>query len=304
MTAYDLFQPAVWAFAGGLTLLFVGGLACRLARTSHHVLWNYLASFGVLQGLAQWCKLALAVEDAALVGYLYLLLSAVSYVGLMEYARREIQRHGQRLLNPWWYGAVIAIVVLTLVTAGEGRFDAAVRYGLAIPAGIVATIALAQAARSRRAGWPLALASTATAVFVVGDVMMIAPLRAFAALGLLIGIWAECRAADRLPKLSSTLRRWRAPAVFAIALVVGVVGSAALVDGSNDDSTVMLAASEMAMDAVSPADTSTAPLEIDPRTLARQRADELRYKQGLLLMGGLAVLAVVWIGLARVAAAK
>ncbi len=302
MSFHTILEPAVAVFGCGLTLLWLGGVAFRLDRGSPRAAWVLLAVFAWLQGLAQFGLLASGAESPAWVGSGSLLLSAGSYFSLIEFGRRGIKRRGQGLLKPWIYAVVIAIAAAILSTGG---LSAAVRYGVAIPGGIAAAIAAGQTAREQRVGWPLALASAAIALFVLGDVVSIAPLRTFAALGLIAGVWVECRAVCPLPSAAGGLRRWRAPVGFAIMLVVGSAGVAAVTEVSGEHSVLALAATDPTSDpGTDSSEQKIAPAEVDSRTLARQRADDLRYKQGLTLLGALGVMAVVWVCLARFAAAR
>jgi hypothetical protein len=307
MSAFALFQPAIVAFVSGLALVWTGGLALRLARGAETHRWRLFALFALAQALAQWSLIA-AEDDspAVLFGRVSLVLSAASFLALIEFGRRGIILQGERLLKRWIYAPVIAVAALILATRGPGGVETAMRYGLALPGGALAAWAFAQAAQRRHTGWGLALASAATALFATGYAFSVGALSAFAALGLLVGIWRESRAAFPLPPPAGAVRRWRLPVGFALLLVVGAVGLAGLTERPEEE---WAAVALVPGDAGSATDTEGVKvlldaIEIDPRELARQRAERQRYKQGLSILIVLAVVAVVWIGLARFAGAK
>jgi hypothetical protein len=307
MSSFSLFQPEGLAFLCGLALFWVGGLALRLARGSQFPNWRLFALFALVQALAQWSLLSANGDSRTFFGNgASLVLSPASFLALMEWSRREIKCPGDRRLQPWIYGLAMAIAALILATSGTSGMGTVVRYALALPGGVLAAVALGQAAQRRPAGWGLALASAAIALFAVGYAFSVGALQAFAALGLLMGIWREYREVFPLPKSASAVRRWHMPVVFMLLVIAGTIGTHALIERSEkpavavalmpsvDGNASDMEGVEVLLDAI----------EIDPRELARQRADEQRYRQGLTILVVLGVVAVVWIGLARYAGAK
>ena len=308
MSSFALFQPAMMAFAGGLAFLWTAGIALRLARASQTPAWRWFALFALMQALAQWSLLA-AIDDsrAALVSHGSLVLSAVSFLALIECGRRGIKRQNKQLLASWVYAPVVAVTALILATSGLGGVDTAVRYALAIPGGVLAALAFAQAAKRRHAGWGLALASAATALVAIGYAFSVEALQAFAALGLLVGVWRENREAFPLPPLAGALRRWRSPVGFLLLVIAGAIGMSALnkpVEMEPSAAVALVPTGEASATDAEAVEVFLDAIEIDPREAARQRADEQRYKQGLTILIVLGVLAVVWIGLARFAGAR
>ncbi|MEX2138791.1 MAG: hypothetical protein WD894_05985 [Pirellulales bacterium] len=307
MSSFALFQPAIVAFICGLALVWAGLMALRLAHGPEPSRWRLFALFALAQALAQWSLIAGSDSQAALIGHLSHALSAASFLALIECGRQGFERQGKRRLKPWLYAPVIAVAAIILAISGSTNVGPAVRYGLALPGGVLAALAFAQAAQRRHAGWGPALTSAAIALFAMGYAFSIGALQSFAALGLLMGVWRESREAFPLPPLAGAVRRWRSPVCFVLLTIVGALGLTALLERPEAEPTTVVALASSGEGSATDAETVEVLLgaiEIDPRELARQRADEQRYKQGWTILVVLGVVAVVWIGLARFAGAK
>jgi hypothetical protein len=308
MSSLALFQPVVVAFLCGLALFWVGGLALRLARGSHSANWRLLGLFAMLQALAQWSVLSAGDDSRIIFGNrISLALSAVSFLALMEWGRREVKRQSDRKLPSWIYGLAAATATLIVAVNGTSGIGTAVGYALAAPGGVLAAIAFAQAAQRRADGGGLALAGAAVALFAIGYMFSVGALEAFAAFGLLIGIWRENRQVLPLPPFAGVVQRWRTPAVFVLLAIVGAAGTLALFGSPGAEvaaGVALVPSSEAGAGDAQTVEKLFDAIEVDPRELARQRADEQRYRQGLTILIVLGVVAVAWAGLARYSGAK
>jgi hypothetical protein len=164
--------------------------------------------------------------------------------------------------------------------------------------GLLAVVALAERVRRRRVrGWGLPLMVAAVAFFAIGFALSIAALQAFAALGLLAGIWRERRDESPFPQQASALVRWRAPGAFVLLTVLGC----AVIAARQPQDALIAAQAGATGGAAQSASTASVidEIEIDSRQLARERALAQRYKQGLSILIVMLVVGAVWVGLSR-----
>jgi hypothetical protein len=217
-------------------------------------------------------------------------------LALVEFGRRELRGKYRTLQKPWVYALLIAAAAVKLALAGAEGLEAVSCYVAAPLGGLLAAVALAQRARKRRdTGWGLPLVAAAIGFFATGYALSVEALQAFAALGVLAGIWYIRRAESPFPNHASPFLRWRAPGAFVVLTLLGCGGLIAL---GQPDSDVTHAAVGVQSSGGSTAN-AMAGSEIHPRQLAKERATALRYKQGLSILVVVVAVAVVWVGLAH-----
>ena len=179
------------------------------------------------------------------------------------------------------------------------------RFAIALPAGVFATVAIARSAtENRQSKNAITLIAAAIAFVTVGHVFGVTSLRAFASLGFLCGVWRLT-----LNSLSGDVPanwRWRGPLAFVLVTAMGAV-TVGLMARPRDASQELL--TTVAYAAGNQGDTTLSGkllghFPIDTRQLARDRASEQRYKQGILILVVLGVVAIVWAGLAHLPRSK
>jgi hypothetical protein len=306
MTSFARIPPAALAFVAGMALLSAAVLAFRLRRAQAVWPWQLFGAFAVGHGLAEWCRVV-AIDEAGgfplfIVG---LALFAASWLALIEFGRRAVRRNGEQLLKPWTYAPLLAIAAI-LSYNGSAGLEAACRYPLALAGGSLAAVALVQMAHRNAPMRPwLQLMAAASAFCAMGYALAIPALQAFAALGLLVGVWGASREAFPLPAGVGAVQRWRVPAAF---LVVVLAGTAALIERGQPQEQGSLAAAKVY--AVSGAGETGAAgyaldsVEIDPRQLARERVSQQRLKQGASILVVIVIVAGVWVGFSRMQGVK
>ncbi len=301
MDWFALVQPAALLFVCGLALVWTSGLAFQVARGARRTSSSWFAAFALAQGLAQWLLLVASRGGPAsdLLSSISLALSGASFLALLEYGRREFRGRDSALPGAWVYGILAAIAVIAILTGGMNGVRAVVRYELALVGGCLAAAALGQQAKRSGTEWATSLASAATALFAIGFIFSIQALQAFAALGLVAGLWRDNRNMYPVQATASAVRRWGSPAGFIVLTIAGAVGIAALAERPEGEMLVGVSlapgGSASAADVSLPWDEA----DLDPREAARKRACEQRNKQGLAMLIVLVVVGVVWAGVAR-----
>lgn len=301
MTPSFFFQPSVFGFATAMALIWAAAIALRMRRDERGIGWILLASFtgalaaAALCGLIAGVGLSLAPLRLAQLG-----LAAAGFLVLVEFGRRELRGRFHTLKKPWVYAVLAAAAAIKFAIAGTAGLEAVCAYVFAPFGGFLAAAALALRVRDRRSsGWGLPLASAAIAFFAIGFALSVSALQAFAALGLLAGIWRERWDESPFPQETGAFVRWRAPAAFILFTVLGCAGLIAFGQAEQGASLVVQAgAADTPGNAASGASVIV-DMEIDSRHLARERAAAQRYKQGLSILVVVVIVAAVWIGLSH-----
>jgi hypothetical protein len=131
------------SFLHGIAFAFLATNAWRMSRRGESSTpWGWLALFGLLQSLAIWTEmLVLSLGDSRPYSILRLLLMVSSFGCLLEFARRNLDLKTGRWLGWIWF---LVPLGLTLAGAGSGvaGLNAAARYGLALPGGVLAAVSI------------------------------------------------------------------------------------------------------------------------------------------------------------------
>ena len=159
------------AFLYGLTLVLLAVVATVLvlarARSSR-IAWVWLALYGLAGGSAEWLKLIAAdLGDAAVTADAGLVLSAVSFLFLLEFARSTAAAIGNGRPGRW--------ILLTFgLAAGIGGLvgppwtEPIVRVALGLPAGLWSAWVLRRRSVPREVERPLSVAAWGLALHAVG----------------------------------------------------------------------------------------------------------------------------------------
>jgi hypothetical protein len=290
-----------FAFVAGMALIWTAALAYRMRRDERALGWTLLALFAAVLGAAELCTLAAAGNSSATpLRLVQLGLSAAGFLALVEFGRRELRSRYHSLKKPWVYAVLVAAAAIKFALAGSAGLEAVCAYVFAPLGGFLAAVAIGQRARIRRnSGWGLPLLAAAIAFFAIGFALSIAPLQAFAALGLLAGIWRERRDESPFPHHAGAMVRWRAPGAFIVLTLLGCAGLIAFGQAEPAASIVVQAGAPGDVGDATSAASVIDGVEIDSRQLARERANSQRYKQGLSILIVVVIVAAVWVGLSR-----
>jgi MFS family permease len=301
MTSPGFFQPAVFAFATAMALIWAAVIAHRIRRDERTIGWALLAAFAGALGAAALCGLMAAVGSSiAPLRLAQLGLAAGGFLALVEFGRRELRGRFRTLKKPWIYAVLVAAAVIKFALAGSAGLVAVCAYVLAPLGGFLAAVAIAQRAQTRRNGaWGLPLLAAAVAFFAIGFALSVAALQAFAALGLLAGIWRLRREESPFPQHTPALVQWRAPGAFIILTLLGCAGLVSFGKSEQAASVVAQAGAPGEPSDATSAAAAVDGIEIDSRHLARERAAAQRYKQGVSILVVVVIVAAVWVGLSR-----
>lgn len=95
--------------------------------------WRWLGLFGLVHGAGEWLDLtALIIGDNVAFVLLRTGVVTVSYVLLMEFARRELRNQGYKVPGAWIYLPVLALVVIAGAVHGLPEANAVARYSLGL----------------------------------------------------------------------------------------------------------------------------------------------------------------------------
>jgi hypothetical protein len=242
-------------FLGGLAFLFMAGVARGLSRRPGERLpWFWLALLGAGQGLTAWLDLStLGLHDLPALKLFRLAVTAASFVALLEFGRRGLNpsAHRDRAVGPWIYLPCVVLVAAAAMLGEMSGLEAACRYALGLPGGVLAGLALWQASRSAPRGSGAALRAAALALLIYAAAAgLVAPkatffpaswlheeafsaaagahiqlVRAICAMMALTGIWAHQRRLAPLARRAGLVQRWLYPAVFVLLVAVGWLAS-------------------------------------------------------------------------------
>jgi hypothetical protein len=301
MAPFGFLPPAVFAFTAGISLVWGAAIALRMRRDERALGWPFLAAFAVALGVAEFCALAATGDSIATpLGLVQLGLAAAGFLALVEFGRRELRSRYQSLKKPWVYAVLVIAAAIKIALAGPAGLEAVCAYVFAPLGGFLAAVAVAQRTKVRRnGGWGLPLLAAAIAFFAIGFALSVAALQAFAALGLLAGIWREHREESPVPQQTAAFVRWRAPGAFVVLTLLGCAGLAAFGKTEQVASIVVQAGAPGAASNATAAVGVVDGIAIDSHQLARERANSQRYKQGLSILIVVAIVAAVWVGLSR-----
>jgi PAS domain S-box-containing protein len=130
----------------GLSFVLMAVQCLHLSRRDRSLPWGLLAAFGLLHGLLEWLDmLALSLPDGLMFKGLRTLLMAGSFVMLVEFGRRGIQATGFRAPGFWFTLLLLDLAVLGGLSGSLTGLQAACRYALGLPGGLLAGLALARA---------------------------------------------------------------------------------------------------------------------------------------------------------------
>jgi diguanylate cyclase (GGDEF)-like protein len=137
-------------FFYGLAFLLLGATSFGIARSGAvGVSWVALGAFAYLHGVGEWLDLsALIVGDPPAFAVLRTTLMTVSYFLLMEFARLEATRLGQRPPGRWAYVLLGLVIAAAWVAAGEAVAAACARYLVGFVGGLAAAAVFAAHARA------------------------------------------------------------------------------------------------------------------------------------------------------------
>ena len=155
-------------FVHGFAFLLLAALLVRRRELDATRLpWSWLAWFVLLHGVNEWLDLlAVSLGDSPEFRALRLVVMAASFVPLLEFGRRGLKAQGVRMPGAW-----VQLVLPALAALG-GLYDtnglnAAFRYALGLPGGLLAGWALVRESRlwESRSGRPLLAAGVALLVY-------------------------------------------------------------------------------------------------------------------------------------------
>jgi len=295
-----LLDPQCTHFICGLALAALGALAALLhSRGDRSLPWPWLTAFCGVQFVAEAIQLILSLtgQTTSLEGIRAVGTAIASFI-LLEFGRRGIAARGPAWLKSWIHLPLAALASGGLFVYGLQGFDVGARYAVALPSGLIAAWALWLAARPGKDPSRVGLSIAALSVVLYGALTAVnVDLgRAIAAVGILSGMWYEHHLA-LMPAKRLGLRRWWAPAAFAVLAIVGVCFFAGG-DNPPGSATVLVEQAQ-----VSTADAPTT-FRFELERPRRNNADEQRYKQGMSVLAIAGVVVVVWILAARYAAAQ
>jgi diguanylate cyclase (GGDEF)-like protein len=136
-------------FFYGLAFILLGITCFAIARSaSDGVAWPWLGSFGLVHGVSEWLDLsALVIGDTPNFVALRLAVMAASYLMLLEFARRNLRRHGCWLPGAWVHAPLVACVIGTAMVGGISVANALARYGIGFVGALGTGVAFALLAR-------------------------------------------------------------------------------------------------------------------------------------------------------------
>ncbi len=137
-------------FFYGLAFVLLGITCFAISRrATRGPSWNWLGSFGIIHGVGEWLDLsALVIGDNGEFAAIRTAVMTVSYVLLMEFARRELKR--QKFWMPgWWiYLPLIGLIVLGGAAEGADEANALARYAIGVAGALGASAVFALHAAS------------------------------------------------------------------------------------------------------------------------------------------------------------
>ena len=239
-------MDCVFFIYGFAFVLLAAVLTGRRKYFGDRLPWIWLAWFGLLHGANEWLDmLALGLGDSPEFQRLRLAFLAASFLPLLEFGRRGLKAQGVSVPGGWVQLPLLALAAFGGLE-GISALNAACRYALGLPAGVLAGLALLKESRrldSRRmrplrlaglsfllyapaAGligpaasfWPASAFNQVTFLTTVGFPVQL--LRAWCAVGVSLGVWAAYRPDAATLEEGRWFRRWAIP-LTVMTLVAG-----------------------------------------------------------------------------------
>ena len=239
VSLFELQLDYVYMFAG-IALIGLAGSALLLAVERHRAMaWRMLAGFGITAGIELLLRsAAVDVGDSSWFGLARLALRIIAFGMLLAFGLHSLRKSGARVPGDWVVVAVAAVAGGSLAL-GQPIAESVVRFGLAVPATVVASIAFWK--RSRRVdvlrAWPLRLASVSTAAYaVLGSLVTLLPeakgvLPTLILLSALTAVCTMLALLDYSAKLRIEPGRTRTPLQFAERLFIVPVMAVIILGG-------------------------------------------------------------------------
>ena len=235
-------------FAYGFSFVTLAAMVLGLGRRPQVRLpWIWLAGFGLLHGGNEWLDmLAISLGDSPEFKGVRLAVMAASFVPLVEFGRRGLKAQGAKVPGAW---GLIPLLVLAGMggLAGMSGFNAAARYALGLPGGLLSGWALWREAKRnssllgrtlRLAGVgfifygpaaglivPVAAFPPATILnqeaFLATAGFPIQLIRALCAVVAALGVWGLYRESRVATAESAWFHRWAVPGWVALLLTGG-----------------------------------------------------------------------------------
>ena len=130
MAAFFAEQIDFILFFYGLAFILLGITGFAIARQARQCLsWSWLGLFALVHGVGEWLDLsALVLGDSPQFAILRTVVLTVSYILLMEFARRELKRRSDWVPGWWIYVPLTLLVALGGAAGGLNAADALARY--------------------------------------------------------------------------------------------------------------------------------------------------------------------------------
>jgi diguanylate cyclase (GGDEF)-like protein len=137
-------------FFYGLAFIILGGVCFAIRRHSdQHVLWAFLGAFGLVHGASEWLDLsALVLGDTEAFAAFRTGVMTVSFMLLLEFARRGIRTLGWRAPGAWIHGVLLLGVLAGGVIDGLAEANALARYSFGLLGALGSSFVFAAHARS------------------------------------------------------------------------------------------------------------------------------------------------------------
>ena len=136
-------------FFYGLAFILLGTTCIALGRSAGPTLsWRVLALFGLLHGAGEWLDLtALVIGDSQEFAVVRTAIMTVSFVFLLEFARREAIRLGMRLPGPWLHLPLLLFVAAAGMLEGLDAAGAIARYAIGFSGAMATGLVFVRLAR-------------------------------------------------------------------------------------------------------------------------------------------------------------
>ncbi|OHB56814.1 MAG: hypothetical protein A2Y07_06785 [Planctomycetes bacterium GWF2_50_10] len=163
-------------FVYGLSFVLLASICIILRRADRTIAWQWLGLFGIVHGINEWLDmLAISVGDSFYFKLTRLVIMALSYVFLLEFARRWYNRNRPAIAAYWYIFPLLILLAIGFVDRNINWFNAASRYVLGFAGSLLAGFVLLKTACpadcKRRFGVILAAGSFLTYALATGLVV-------------------------------------------------------------------------------------------------------------------------------------
>lgn len=168
-------------FFYGFAFILLGAVCFAVSRSGQvSIDWRKLGAFAYLHGVVEWLDLsALVLGDSNEFRLLRLSLMTLSFVVLLDFARREATGLGHKVPGRWIYLPMLLVVFLGWYFVGTGGANAFARYLFGFPGAALSAVVLgihARVARPAKKRWlHCAVAGFAAYAFLAGIVVPTTP---------------------------------------------------------------------------------------------------------------------------------